>query len=411
MRFLVFLGVAVLFTLTFAHHEEGHHDHHEKDGHHDDHHEPSPFEEIAPFNYEFTIDLYKQIARDHPSENIVFAPISIAASFASLSLGAKGQTHSQIIEALEFNTSEISDKKINEGFHQLLELWNDEHKELQVHDGSALYVSNDHKVLPSFSDEAKRLYFAETFSIDFKHQEEAIHEINNYVEKHTHGKIAKIVDSVHQDAHLFLVNYMYYNGKWEHPFDKALTHEGDFHISETKTVKVPFMTRTGFYSVAFSDEYTQVYVPYKGNARALFLMPIEGKMEQLEQGITKELNDKWRKKSHDEFIELSIPKFSLSDSMELKETLIKMGMVDVFSDHADLSGIIGEGHIKLDQVVHEAVINVDEAGTEAGAVTGEEVAVHSVPRKVVIDRPFLFTLHDYKTRTVPFTARVVDPTK
>lgn len=64
-------------------------------------------------------------------------------------------------------------------------------------------------------------------------------------------------------------------------------------------------------------------------------------------------------------------------------------------------------------VVHQAFISVDEAGTEAAGATavimGELSAVIAEPVVLTVDRPFLFVVRDNPTRTVLFTGRVTDP--
>ncbi|XP_077124716.1 alpha-1-antitrypsin-like [Ranitomeya variabilis] len=425
MRVFLFLGVALLLTLSLADHHEG--DYHDKDDHNDhkgdhhkkgDHHgkehhhqhnESMPCHKIAQYNSKFSFDLYRQVALDHPSENIVFSPVSVSTAFAFLSLGAKAQTHSQIIEGIGFNTSEILEQEIHEGFHHLLVLLNDVNRELQLSGGNALFISQEHKILQTFLDEAKKLYLSEAFSTDFKNNEEAKNQINSYVEKNTHGKIAELLDSVDKDTIFVLINYIYFKAKWENPFEKEHTKEGDFHVSENKTVKVPFMRRTGFYKAAITDEATVVSIPYKGDAGALLILPEMGKLSEMEQNLNTISIYKFKNSLRRRFMNLHLPKFSITGTVNLKETFSKMGVVDVFSDNADLSGITGGANVKISKAVHKAVLNVNEYGTEATGVTALEAVPMMLPTQVKYDRPFIFTLYDLKAKSVLFIGRVLNP--
>ncbi|XP_069601768.1 alpha-1-antitrypsin-like [Ranitomeya imitator] len=439
MRALLLLGVALLCTLAFADHHKGKHkhdkdDHYDKDDHDnkddhdhkDDHHkkgrhhgkkhhhhhnESMPCHKIAQYNSKFSFDLYRQVALDHPSENIVFSPVSISTAFAFLSLGAKAQTHSQIIEGIGFNTSEISEQEIHEGFHHLLHLLNDVDRELQLSGGNALFISQEHKILQTFLDQAKKLYHSEAFSTDFKNTEEAKNKINSYVEKNTHGKIADLLDSVDKDAIFVLINFIYFRGKWEKPFAEESTKEGDFHVNKNTTVKVPFMSRTGMYKVAFTDEAIVVSIPYKGDANALFILPNEGKLSEIEQNFDKEIIIKWKNSMQRRVVDLFLPKFSITGNLNLKETLNKLGVVDVFSDIADLSGITGDANVKISKAVHKAVLSVDERGTEAAGTTALEAIPMMLPPRVHFNHPFIFTLYDYKTKSILFAGRVFNPQK
>ncbi|XP_073434172.1 alpha-1-antitrypsin-like [Dendrobates tinctorius] len=424
MRVFLFLGGVLLFTLALADHHEG--DNHDKDDHHDhkddhekkeDHHikehhnhnESMPCHKIAQYNSKFSFNLYRQVTLDHPSENIVFSPVSVSTAFAFLSLGAKAQTHSQIIEGIGFNTSEISEQQIHEGFHHLLVLLNDVNRELQLRGGNALFISQEHKILQTFLDEANNLYLSEAFSIDFKNNEEAKNHINSYVEKNTHGKIAELLDSVDKDAIFVLINYIYFKAKWEKPFEKKWTTEGDFHINENKTVKVLFMKRTGFYKVAITDEATVVSIPYKGDAGALLILPEMGKLSEMEQNLNTISVYKFKNLLRRRLVNLHLPTFSITGTVNLKEMLSKMGVVDVFSDNADLSGITSGANIKISKAVHKAVLNVNEHGTEAAGVTALEVVPMMLPTQVKYNRPFIFIVYDLKAKSVIFIGRVLNP--
>ncbi|XP_071972368.1 alpha-1-antitrypsin-like [Engystomops pustulosus] len=440
MRVFVFFGVTLLFVLAFADHHKGHnkdnkddhhdhkddhddHDHHDhkdeksKTGehhdkmHHHHHNESLPCHKIAPYNSKFAFDLYRQVALDHPSENIVFSPVSISTAFAFLSLGAKAQTHKQIIEALSFNTSEISEEDIHKGFHHLLHLLNDVDRELKLSGGNALFISKEHKILQTFLDEAKTRYHSEAFSTDFKNTEEAKKQINSYVEKNTQGKIADLLDSIDQDAIFVLINYIYFKAKWENPFNSEWTKEGDFHVNENTTVKASFMSRTGMYNVAFNDDATVISIPYKGGANALFILPNEGKLSEVENNFNTEKIKIWKKSMHKRLVDLLLPKFSISGTINLKETLTKMGLVDVFSNTADLSGITGDADSKISKAIHKAAISVNEKGTEAAAVTALEIIPMMLPPRINFSRPFIISVYDHKSKSILFNGRIVNPQK
>jgi len=67
----------------------------------------------------------------------------------------------------------------------------------------------------------------------------------------------------------------------------------------------------------------------------------------------------------------------------------------------------------LDGFCHSAHVIVDEAGTEAAAVTYSEIrtgrARPLVPIEMIVDRPFLFFILDGPTKTVLFAGRVLQP--
>jgi len=64
-------------------------------------------------------------------------------------------------------------------------------------------------------------------------------------------------------------------------------------------------------------------------------------------------------------------------------------------------------------VLQQVFIAVDEAGTEAAAATAVIVEATSgqvePPAPLVVDRPFVFVIHDLENGTPLFLGKVVDP--
>ena len=85
-------------------------------------------------------------------------------------------------------------------------------------------------------------------------------------------------------------------------------------------------------------------------------------------------------------------------------------------NRADFSGITGrplsEERLVISQIIHRAVIEVQEEGTEAAAATAIEMSRTSAPpnpEPFRVDRPFLFYILDYATGAILFQGRIVDP--
>ncbi|OBS65918.1 hypothetical protein A6R68_05541, partial [Neotoma lepida] len=141
---------------------------------------------------------------------------------------------------------------------------------------------------------------------------------------------------------------------------------------------------------------TVVELKYKGNASALFILPDGGKMQQVEASLQADTLRKW--------------KDSLRPSLE--NILPQLGIREIFSTQADLSRITGAKDLRVSQVVHKAVLDVAETGTEAAAAT-RVIATGSAlilkPLRVNFNRAFLMIISDTNTQTPLFVAKVTNP--
>ncbi|KAG9468465.1 alpha-1-antitrypsin-like protein GS55-MS [Eleutherodactylus coqui] len=407
------LSQLLLCTLVCSHHGGPHddddHDHHD---HHDHQHtEEKALLQLTAANLQFSYKLYYHLATAYANKNFFFSPLSISVAFSLLSLGAKSKTLSQIREAFGFNTSLISEEDIHKGFQQLLKTINHPKSNLQLDSANALFIDDKINLLDKFLNDTKNFYQAEAISTDFQKIMEAIIRINSYVEEKTHGKIEALLDSLDPLTVLVIVNTIFFKGSWEHSFNVNHTREGDFYVDKDTVVKVPMMTRRGEYLMAVLPEVgcALVDIPYKGNASAIIVLPEKGKLHEVEKAFQKVSLATWAKEMRPREILLTIPKVSITGELDLVKELQALGITDVFSDHADLSGITGGSNLKVSKALHKAALDIDEEGTEAAAATAIGIKKLSLPFHFKVDSPFIFTMIFKDTGTVGFTGRIINP--
>ncbi|XP_037249640.1 alpha-1-antitrypsin-like [Falco biarmicus] len=368
---------------------------------------------IIPSNTDFALRFYRQATTQEPGKNIFFSPVSISTAFALLALGSRATSQAQVLEGLAFNVTNTQEEEIHNSFHHLLLLLNRPDSQVQLSMGNTLFIDKHLKPLKTFLKDMKKLYKGKVVSVNFQNSTEAKKEVNDHIKNQTHGNINEILKDLDPNTLVVIVSYIYFKAYWENPFNIKGTHKDYFRVNANTSVEVRMMTRDGFYKT-YSDRKLSckvVQIPYKGDVAALFILPNEGKMQQLEDALTKDTVSKWEKSLEKRRIEVHMPKISISGTYDLKKMLMSLGVTDVFSDRADLSGITGKPDVKVSKAAHKALLKIHENGTEAAAVTGTDFLPHSVPPVVKFNRPFLLLIVDQYTQSILFMGKIVNPTE
>lgn len=365
--------------------------------------------DLASKNIDFAMNLYRKIASQN-DDNIFFSPLCISSAFAMLSLGAKGNTYDQIIKGLNLDLLQSKDNPnvIPALFRQQQENITSS-QDLDLTQGGAMFVPQDFNVLETFLSQTKEYFNTDAVQLN----PILTTSINEYVEKKTNGKIKELLKTVDPNTKLMLINYVLFKGKWEEPFDANYTEQARFYVNNYRVVSVPTMFRSDKFKLGYDDKLklSILKLPYRGDASMIVLLPDkDSDYNSIDEEISAERFYQWLRMLKKIKMEVYFPKFKLEQSYEMKKILPALGITDLFNYQADLSGINTETGLKVSQVIHKAVIEVDEKGTEASSATVVGITGYSLPPSLKINRPFLFLIYHETTNSLLFMGRVVDPT-
>ncbi|XP_041121848.1 protein Z-dependent protease inhibitor-like [Polyodon spathula] len=365
--------------------------------------------DLASKNIEFAMNLYRKIASQH-DDNIFFSPLCISSAFAMLSLGAKGNTYDQIIKGLNLDLLQSKDKpNIIPALFRQQQKNITSSQDLDLTLGGAMFVPQDFNVLETFLSQTKEYFNTDTIQLN----PILTTNINEYVEKMTSGKIKELLKTVDPNTKLMLINYVLFKGKWEEPFDANYTEQARFYVNNYRIVSVPTMFRSDPFQLGYDDKLklSILKLPYRGDASMIVLLPDkDADYNSIDEEISAEHFHQWLRMLKKIKMEVYFPKFKLEQSYKMKKILPALGITDLFNYQADLSGINMETGLKVSEVIHKAVIEVDEKGTEASSATVVGITGYSLPPSLKINRPFLFLIYHETTNSLLFMGRVVDPT-
>jgi serpin B len=377
--------------------------------------------ELVAGNTVFALDLYAAL-RDTVDGNLLISPYSISEALAMTYAGARGETAVQMQDVLAFT---LDQPQLHEAFGDLNvdlaargnpEAGSDTEDARTLAIANAIWVEQTYPLVPTYTALLERYYGSALHQADFVHRPEVTREeINTWVEDHTEDRIQDIVPpgAIDEGTKLVLANAIYFYGAWQSAFDPADTRDEAFTRLDGSTVTVPLMYQVAELPYAFGDGWQAVELPYAESGLALtVILPDEGRFDEVEASFDGDMLDTAIGQLVEREVHAYLPKFELEfGTIELKDMLKAMGMVDAFDGmRADFTGAAEKG-LFITRVLHKAFIGVDERGTEAAAATvvimGSPTAM--APLEVRIDRPFLFAIRDTATGTLLFLGRVLDP--
>jgi serpin B len=360
--------------------------------------------------------LYPQLAADRG--NLFFSPYSISAALAMCQAGASGVTRAEIETTL--GHAGAGDRLV-EAFSDLQQVLASRARPgprpFHLSVANSLWYQHGYSVDPAFVETLLNRLGVAVSETDFAVPSEAVRNVNRWVGEATRGKIREILSESNIDAltRMILANAIYFKAPWLDQFDEEDTKPEPFHLLDGRIVDVPMMHATGHRCYARGTGFQALEVPY-GNSwvAMLLLLPDEGKFEIMGRSLDVSGALELTRKAPAAEVDLALPRFRVESSFALREPLERMGVKEAFAPGADFTRVSREPGFALGNVLHRAVVDVDELGTEAAAVTAEVMAGSALwepptPVEFRVDRPFLFLIVDRPTGAVLFMGRVLDP--
>jgi serpin B len=366
---------------------------------------------------DFAFDVYRQVRGS--ADNVVFSPLSLTTALAMTYGGARGTTETAFETVLH---QTLPQANYHRAMNRLEAALTSRGVGRQGKNGqpfqltllNQLFSQKGFSMEQAFVDLLGTEYGADVRLLDFVGATEAARvAINAWVSGNTGGLIPELlhVGDVDADTRLTLVNAVSFNAAWATKFDPHATADGPFHLRDGSTRTVKLMASEGVEGgLATVDGTLVVELPYDGGEVSMvLLMPASGQLEAFEQGLDGAAFARYVAAVQPQSVALRMPKFSLQGRTSVKDTLTALGLGVAFSPAADFSGISTSEALQVQDVLHEAVVKTDEAGTEAAAATAVIVGKLALPQYTDLDRPFVFVIRDVATGAALFVGRVAAP--
>jgi serine protease inhibitor len=368
----------------------------------------SPAEQrIVDGTNSFAFNLVREVAQAlAPDSNAFLSPLSASMALGMALNGANGETFADMQAALQL--AGMTESEINQGYHDLMGLLGTLDRRTEMRIANSMWARNDFLILPGFAEAGRSFFDAEIETLDFG-SPEAVHTINRWVSEKTGNRIPRLLDEIASNEVLFLINAIYFKGKWRHAFDSKDTRSGPFRGADGQDRTVPLMQLEETLYYQETDDYQAVDLLYGNGVFAMtVLLPKAGRTPaQLLAGFDPAGWQSLAGRFHEAEVHLTLPRFRLEYARRLNHDLTALGMGIAFDlSRADFYRIadVRPDRLFLTRVDQKTFLEVNEEGTEAAAATAVGVGVTSAPEviEMTVDRPFLLAIRERLSGAIMF---------
>jgi serpin B len=347
------------------------------------------------------------------ADQTLISPASIAMALAMTYNGADGTTAIEMADVLQ--VAGMTREELSAAHQALREFLTDPNSDVTLDIANSLWARLGipfDSVFLALNTEAFNADFSE---LDFD-QPAAADSINGWVERKTRGKIDKIIEGIDRGTILYLINAIYFKGTWTYIFDSTKSYQREFHFP-TGARERRFMWQEGEFDYYEDETIQMARLPYGKSQR--FGMYIV--LPRADSGLAAFLDtltaERWRQltgRLADREGEIHLPRFKLEWKNDLVDPLRTMGMPSAFEpNRAEFTRMIDlpDANAFISKVLHKTIMEVNEEGTVAAAVTAVEVGITSDIQPVghfrmLVDRPFFCAIADRESGLILFMGSV-----
>ncbi len=375
--------------------------------------EPTTQPVVAASNA-LAIDLYTKL--EPQKGNLCISPYSISSALDMTAAGARGDTQTQMLATLHWTGQPDA---LHDAVADLKLRGETKSDGTTLNVANSLFGQSGFNYHPDFLKLLADKYHTQLQQVDFGQPAQAVGLINQWAARQTHDRIKQAISVSDVDAltRLVLINAIYFKAQWLEPFNKSATTDQPFFTSPDASTNVPMMSQQRSFSYFENDQLQAVALPYEGRYEMDILLPRNRDgLPALEKSLTVDSLNGWLTGMQPQLLALSLPKFQNTGSFRLADTLKALGMTDAFdASKADFTGMASDP-LYVSDVIHKTFISVDEAGTEAAAITAVVMRAGAVamrhpeqPTVFRADHPFIYLIRERMTGTILFIGRVETP--
>lgn len=373
-------------------------------------------QEMVLSSSQFAFDLFHELQKKE-DVNQFFSPYSVHQALAMAMNGNEGEVEAEFMRVLRFEGMEL--EEANQAAKSLTNYLLELDPKVRLAIANAIWYKQGFELNQEFAEDVRDSFSAEIASLDMSNpQSKDI--INQWIENNTNGMIKDMLDAVSPEAVMYLVNAIYFKADWKYRFDADNTKKAPFYTSPGQEVTVDMMEMSSPAGLRYLKEGDLEYleIPYSSGQYTMGVIIAEDfALDSKLEAFTLDDLEQFRANSDTTNFILKMPKFKMGYRIDkLNEELQALGLVKPFvPSPLNFSKLFVNptAPMAISRVIHEAVIEVSEEGTEAAAATVVEVYTTSTgpsqPRVFSLDKPFVFFIQENSSGALLFAGKLGDP--
>lgn len=341
----------------------------------------------------------EEFLSDNEGENLVYSPLNVYMALSMLAETTQGDSRQQILDLL-------GAKDIEALRTQAHAIWNANHQDDGITTSvlaSSLWLDEDLSYNEELLEVLSQYYYASVFQGEMG-TEEYSSALKTWINEQTGELLKNETSNVELPAEtiLSLATTVYFKDQWATRFGESKTYTERFYTSMDYK-DIDFMHQT-IASMPYyeGDDFSAVYKSLDGGGAMYFIRPDEGvgvdeilSDDEMYSYLASGKND-WENQDCYK-VNLSVPKFDVSSTLDLSQGLKAIGVKDCFNPTDNDFCVLSESaNVFLSDIQHSARVKIDEEGVEAAAVTILKTAGTSYPNNeeidFMLDRPFIFVI-------------------
>lgn len=352
---------------------------------------------------------YKLFAQEM-EENCVMSPLSAYLAVGMAAAGSKGDTRAEFNSVLGDDFARIADEYMDSIPTQT--------EEMKVLLANSAWIDNRIQPKEDWLTDIKAQYDATGYQTDLS-TEKTMKDVNAWIDENTGHLIPEFLDApMEESVAMALFNTVYFDGKWKYPFEAHATKERDFFLEDGDITKVNMMSEHWAHREAIvGDNCMGVVLPYADDRFAyVALMPTDDTtVREMYSSLTADALKKMIANRETQFMNLRLPEYEVEADVDLIPYFEALGVKKAFTSQADFSGLahaVGEGDLMISVIRQSALLQVDELGTKAAAVTQVAIKESAMemteqPIEMYFDRPFFYMIYDLE-QEIPLFMGIYD---